>query len=400
MAIVTADACSNTRVSTPQGDVIGRTMELGGYKGLASTLVSATGLKQNIYALLRGRKKDHSLDEMLPWEVVVHPKGEYLGGNAGSNFMCRENSVKWANQYAHVSIDALGTSTEGMNDAGLTVSVQTFLEAKYQQPPTESSNQSTHSPVSVCVQNSASWMLGNFGNVSALQQALQDADAMRMVGLKSGLVEKAVDGLSLIHWSVDDALGGHIVVEYIDGKLHVHNNTVGTVTNDPPFDWHLRNLNNYVNLSPSWPDRNNDIRVPSEVGLLPTPVGHGSGLLGLPGDYTAAGRFVKLFYLKQYAQLNQPPRDLGEGVTLTTRLLDTVMIPRGSLAAEANEPLGYEFTQWSVLKIPEKRQFFVKDYKNSQWRKLDLTQMNMAVAASMPVADGSRGIKDESARFD
>lgn len=339
-------------------------------------------------------------DDELPWQVAVHPKGEEMGGNSGSSLLCPEKSAKWTNWHAFVSIDVLGISTEGMNDAGLTVSVQTFNEASYQQLPSDGSN-STGSPALVCVNNGASWMLGNFQNVSALAQALHDPSAMLMVGLKAGLLAKAVGGLAQVHWAVDDASGGHIVVEYVAGQLRVHDNSgVGTVTNDPPFDWHLRNLNNYVNLSPTWPGMNNAaVQVPSEVGVLPATKSHGVNLLGLPGDYTPSARFVKLFYLRQYAALQQPPRDLEGGVTLATRLLDTVMIPKGVLATGGTDPTGYEFTQWSVLKIPGKRQLFVKDYANSQWRKLDLTRMNMGVAASMPVVDGSSGVKDESSRF-
>jgi choloylglycine hydrolase len=37
--------------------------------------------------------------------------------------------------------------------------------------------------------------------------------------------------------------------------LRLHNNTaVGVMTNDPTWDWHLQNLNNYVALQPTWCD--------------------------------------------------------------------------------------------------------------------------------------------------
>ena len=43
-----------------------------------------------------------------------------------------------------------------------------------------------------------------------------------------------------------DAEGQSIVVEYVKGELRLHNNTkVGVMTNDPTWDWHLQNLNNY-----------------------------------------------------------------------------------------------------------------------------------------------------------
>jgi len=56
-----------------------------------------------------------------------------------------------------------------------------------------------------------------------------------------------------MHWAMADATGDSVVIEYLDGVLHVNNNTVGVMTNDPDYQWHLYNLNNYVNLSPRWP---------------------------------------------------------------------------------------------------------------------------------------------------
>lgn len=39
------------------------------------------------------------------------------------------------------------------------------------------------------------------------------------------------------------------MVDYKAGSLRVHKNTVGVLTNDPAFEWHLENLDNYVGLS-------------------------------------------------------------------------------------------------------------------------------------------------------
>ena len=71
--------------------------------------------------------------------------------------------------------------------------------------------------------------------------------------------------------------GAHAVVEYLDGVLHVHNNTVGVMTNDPDFSWHLRNLNNFVSLSGSWPQQS--FSAQTEVGAVPRSVGHGFNLV-------------------------------------------------------------------------------------------------------------------------
>ena len=61
------------------------------------------------------------------------------------------------------------------------------------------------------------------------------------VALLVGLCGRCISGRAR-----RDAEGQSIVVEYVKGELRLHNNTkVGVMTNDPTWDWHLQNLNNY-----------------------------------------------------------------------------------------------------------------------------------------------------------
>ena len=49
------------------------------------------------------------------------------------------------------------------------------------------------------------------------------------------------------HWAVQDAAGAMVVLEYVGGALHVHDAArVGVLTNDPEYEWHLKNLNQYA----------------------------------------------------------------------------------------------------------------------------------------------------------
>ena len=86
-------------------------------------------------------------------------------------------------------------------------------------------------------------------------------------------------------------------------------------------------------------------------------------------------------------------------VTLhTTGVLNTVFITKGVVASAASD-IGLEFTQYTVLKLPQKLQFYFKDYENTQWRKLDLKNMDMNASASLPLSDGTMGVRDVSADF-
>lgn len=54
--------------------------------------------------------------------------------------------------------------------------------------------------------------------------------------------------LSPLHWMIADQKQS-IVVESIKIGLHVYDNPVGVLTNNPTFDHHLFNLNNYRHLT-------------------------------------------------------------------------------------------------------------------------------------------------------
>lgn len=93
-----------------------------------------------------------------------------------------------------------------------------------------------------------------------------------------------------------------VVAEYVAGKLSIHQNPVGSLTNSPPFDWQQINLGNYVNLSP--------VNVPAKkLGTLEVVnYGQGSGFIGMPGDLTPPSRFVRASLFSQWPTPARRPR--------------------------------------------------------------------------------------------
>lgn len=202
------------------------------------------------------------------------------------------------------------------------------------------------------------------------------------------------------HWAVEDATGDKAVLEYLEGELHVHVNTVGVMTNDPDYTWHLRNLNNYATIQSIDPQPSGVVKTP-EVGQVPSVVGHGFNLWGLPGDLSPPSRFVRLFYLKANAMKNRGlPSTLTEGVKVVAGLLNQVWITKGTVAlGNADGASHFEFTQYSLIKVPQKRQLSWKSYDNLQWHKVNLSQLDFTKRASTPVDDGSDGILDVTSRL-
>ena len=105
------------------------------------------------------------------------------------------------------------------------------------------------------------------------------------------------------------------------GRLNIHDNPLGVMTNSPTFDWHMTNLRNYVNFSMT--------NVPP-VKLGPItlqPLGQGSGMLGMPGDFTPPSRFVRA---AAFSQSVLPSKTGDEAVLEAFHILNNFDIPKGA----------------------------------------------------------------------
>ena len=215
-------------------------------------------------------------------------------------------ALSWATRYGFVGISAFDTDMymEGMNEKGLAAGGLYFEDVKY--PVIKPGDEVLNSGDSI------SWILGNFANVAELKQGLHKvkfwSDANNPLHLP---------GLPF-HCYATDASGDSIVIEYIDGNLKIWDNRAnGVMTNEPDLGWHLKNLRFYSNMNP------NSIPLPE---LNDEKWSEGTGLMGLPGDYTNAGRFVRTSILKYFSKT---PENAAEGVNLALHLLNAIDIPYG-----------------------------------------------------------------------
>lgn len=96
---------------------------------------------------------------------------------------------------------------------------------------------------------------------------------------------------SPLHWMIADREEAIVVESTVEG-MKIYDNPLGVLTNEPRFEYHMTNINNYINLSPCEPrntfSENSDFR----------PYSRGMGALGLPGDNSSASRFVRAAFTK------------------------------------------------------------------------------------------------------
>lgn len=230
------------------------------------------------------------------------------------------------------------------------------------------------------------WVATTFETVAQLRAHLPSVSV-----LFSGAGTTSSPGLQ---WAIADPTGDSVVVDYSGGSLHVHDNSgVGVMTNDPEYTWQLKNLNNYVGLQMAWPDGNENATCDSEVGPVPVAVGHGQNLLGLPGDLSPPARFVRTFFMRNYALKARPPATVDDALVLASGLLNTQTILKGFNAKLPSES-GYDYTVYCTLSVPADRLLFYRTYEDSQWRRVNLSALDFSSTGATQPTTGAFGAVD------
>ena len=155
-----------------------------------------------------------------------------------------------------------------------------------------------------------------------------------------------------------------IVIEQDKDGLHIYNNDVGVLTNEPSFYSHRVNLENYMNLS----QRNPKISYSND--LATNFYGEGLGAFGLPGDLSPMSRFVRTVYNK-YSSLDV---DSKTPITEIFKLLDQVSMIRGCVITESNK---YDITSYSSCINASKGIYYFKTYDNLKVYSIDMHRENL-----------------------
>jgi ferredoxin len=131
----------------------------------------------------------------------------------------------------------------------------------------------------------------------------------------------------------------------------------------------MTNLNNYLNLVPGSAP-NNTIK----SGITLQPLGHGSGMLGLPGDFTSPSRFVRATFFQTTAPVWATGFDT---VVQAFHILNNFDIPVGSQHVKADIPKGLpSATQVTTATDQNALRFYYRTAWNSSIRCIDLKNVD------------------------
>ena len=329
-----AGACTGiTLVSKDGARVLARTIEWGGSNLNSRYVVVPRGYTQPI---------------LLP------------GGKQGTLFTAQYGYVGFA-------VEQEIFVAEGMNEAGLSAGL--FYFPGYGQYPEYDPQQKS---TTVADLQLVPWILGRCRTVEEVEAAVRE---LRVVSIDPRA--------STVHWRFAEPSGRQLVLEIIKGELHFYENTLGVLTNSPSFEWHLTNLNNYVNLFPGTAPN-------QQLGNIElSSFGAGSGFLGIPGDVTPPSRFVRAAFY----QASAPQQETAlETVFQCFQILNNFDIPVGIEFPLGQVPCDIpSATQWTSVTDMRNHVIYYRTMYNSVIRNIDLRSIDFSTVRYRAVSmDGTK----------
>lgn len=306
----------------------------------------------------------------LPYGVTYFPKNSKFQSQVKNH-----STLNYQSKYSFISLtvtDPLSKDkkvVEGMNEAGMSFSLLAFASTKGPRDMVEKTE-----GVLAAIDLGA-WALSNFKNVAEVKAALAKEPVLVTALLPLGLLKTP------FHYTLHDASGKSIVIEFANGKQYVHDNPIGVMTNGPEFQWHMTNLNNYTFLS------NKDQSKLTLSGVHLQQPDSGIATVALPASNTSVGRFVRAVYFSNFAEKSKTSAealltlshvmnnfDRPRGITIDDRLKDGI---ENIAAPGVTGNLLYtsEYTSWTALSDLRKLKFHVRSYDAMNYVEFDLSKL-------------------------
>jgi len=242
---------------------------------------------------------------------------------------------------------------EAVNEKGLGMAGLNFVgNADYKDPVSDKDNVATFEFIS--------WILCRCASV---QEAVS---LLGRLNLTKTPFNEALPPAQL-HWMISDRRES-VTVEAMRDGLHIYENPVGVLTNNPPFEMQMFHLNNYRNLTP---------KIPQNLfaeGLQLDVYSRGMGAMGLPGDLSSQSRFVRVAFVKMNSRSGDSEQ---ESVSQFFHILGSVDQQRGCCFVGEETVDGktvpkYEITIYTCCMNADRGIYYYTTYDNHQITAVDM----------------------------
>lgn len=291
------------------------------------------------------RTKDHYFGRTLDYE---HSYGEEVTVTPRNFPLCFRDWGVLERHHAIIGMAAVAKGYplyfDGINERGLAMAGLNFVGYAHYRRPVEGKN-------NIAQFEFVPWILGQCATVA------QARELMKNINLTDTPFHPELPPAQL-HWIIADREEAITVESMADG-LHIWDDPVGVLTNNPPFDRQMFRLNDFMHLSPKQPENT----FSSELEL--THYSRGMGALGLPGDLSSQSRFVRAAFVKTHSKSADTEE---ESVSQFFHILGSVDQQRGCCDVGGE----YEITLYTSCCNTDKGIYYYTTYDNSRISAVDM----------------------------
>lgn len=331
-------------------------------------LEACTGirLKAKDGAIVHGRTLEFGIE--VNTSAAVIPRGFAFTGTTPQG-----PGLKYTGKYAAVGAIAFGKPAlmDGLNEKGLAVGTFYFPGyASYAKITSENQSKAL-SPVDF-----SNWLLTQFASVDEIKSSLHN------VVIAPTVIPEWGPTTPPFHYVVYDKSGKSIAIEpRNNGELQVFDNPLGVFTNSPDFPWHMTNLRNFVNLTPF------NVKPVTLEGVVFAPFGQGSGMVGLPGDFSPPSRFVRAAI---YSVTAQPSENAEDSVLQAFHILNQFDIPLGVAQSKENGVIYTDYTLITCVRDPQSLTYYFKTYDDQTIKRVDLNKFDLNASTMKQISTASK----------
>ncbi len=328
-------------------------------------VLACTGimLKTADGSFVHGRTAEFAVP--LDISIAVIPRGTSFTGTTPDGA-----GLSYRAKYAAVGASAFHEQAllDGMNEEGLAAAAFYFPTFASYAPTTAATRAKSVAPSEF-----PNWLITQFATVKDVIAAVEGGE----IAIAPTIKEKWGPEPGPFHYIVYDKSGAALVIEPVDGKLQLHASPMGTITNSPSYDWHMINLRNYIGL------RRENVPAVTVDQMHLKPLGQGSGMIGLPGDFTPPSRFVRAAVFSAAAPT---PADGASGVKEVLHILNNFDIPKGAAVEREGDTIASDYTQMTGARDPKALRYYWKTYDDQTIRMVDLKDAIARIPAGTPAS--------------
>ena len=297
------------------------------------------------------RRHDHYFGRTLDVEFTFNEKVIITPRNY--HFRTMQN-VDYQNTYAiigsGIEMHGIPFYYEGVNEKGLSIAGLNF-------PGNVQFNKPIEGKDNLLISEIIPWTLSHATSIDEARKLFENINVIANPDPK-------INATNSLHFMISDK-SGSIVAESTSDHFTIYENPFDVMTNNPPFAYHLWNMNHYLNLSP-----NNENNRFSDKFTLNND-GVGMGAYGLPGDTSSTSRFVRASFNLANSS-NEDTED--KNIAQFFHILDSVSMVRGCTLTPEGKP---DITLYSCCINTDKGIFYYKTYDNNQINAVRMSSVDL-----------------------